>query len=75
MGRSWAEVECISVQEIEITTTGIKAEGRALNGQECLDMAQADGFKTFSAMALWFWQNHHVTPFVGDLIKWRPYAS
>jgi hypothetical protein len=61
---------CSKVQDITINTNGyIHVDGIELDGDECVELAEHDGFPTFRSM-MEFWEGR--LPFRGDIIHWRP---
>jgi hypothetical protein len=56
------------VQDIELTNTELRVDGRALSPAEFLALAQADGFATTTALLAFFADKP--LPFRGQLVHW-----
>ncbi len=67
--RRLGEAICLIVHQITIDQEGINIDGRWLNPWEKLQVANADGFKTFHDMKCFF-NKEHGLPFEGLLYKW-----
>jgi hypothetical protein len=64
----WAPRPIISVQDIELTDSGWRVDGRLLGEAELLELAHADGFATAAELAAFFADKPR--PFVGQLVHW-----
>jgi hypothetical protein len=64
----WKPKPILSIQDIELTTTGLRVDGRLLSSPELLALAQADGF-TSAAELLAFFAGQPL-PFRGQLLHW-----
>lgn len=56
------------VQEIELTATGLRVDGRLLPPVQLLALAQADGFATATELLAYFADKP--LPFQGQLVHW-----
>lgn len=57
-----------SVQDVELTATEVRVDGRLLPAAELLSLAQADGFPTTEALLAYFATKP--LPFHGQLVHW-----
>lgn len=64
----WPSQPVQLVQAIELTTTGLRVDGRPLAPAELLALAQADGFATAEALLAYFADKP--LPFHGQLVHW-----
>lgn len=67
--RLLAEVQCVSVEPIEICPEHIAVNGRALSMAERQHLAQADGFDNLARFYDFFAEQDGL-PFSGVLIRW-----
>jgi hypothetical protein len=67
----WEPRPVISTQNIELTATEVRVDGRLLLPAELLALAQADGFPTTEALFAYFADKP--LPFRGQLVHWTPY--
>jgi hypothetical protein len=56
------------VQDVELTATELRVDGRLLTPTECLALAQADGFATTADLLAFFADKP--LPFRGQLVHW-----
>ena len=64
------EVVCTGVYIVSVELFGYQVNGGEYDSVSPDEFAQADGFKDFGEMALWFGITHGL-PFSGELITWR----
>ena len=64
----WPPQPVQSVQDIELTATGLRVDGRPLAPAELLALARADGFPTAEALLAYFADKP--LPFHGQLVHW-----
>lgn len=64
----WAPLPIRLVQEIELTATELRVDGRLLPPAELLALAQADGFATAAELLAYFADKP--LPFWGQLVHW-----
>lgn len=65
-----APLPVLLVQEIELSTTGLRVDGRLLAPPELLALARADGFATAEALLAFF--AGKTLPLRGQLVHWTP---
>ncbi|MFD1468532.1 hypothetical protein ACFQ48_09880 [Hymenobacter caeli] len=63
----WGPWPIVRVQEVELTATGLRIDGRPLGPAELLVLARADGFATAAALLAFFADQ---MPFHGQLLHW-----
>lgn len=61
--------KCIAVDEIEISTKGIRINDCGLSAHECELLAKRDGFEDGFSEMLSFWDGR--LPFEGHIIHWK----
>jgi hypothetical protein len=66
----WPPLPIVSVQNIELTATELRVDGRSLGPAELLRLAQADGFPNASVLLAYFADKP--LPFCGQLVHWTP---
>ncbi|MVN77950.1 hypothetical protein GO988_16595 [Hymenobacter sp. HMF4947] len=64
----WPPLPILSIQNVELTATSLRVDGRLLGPTEVLALAQADGFAT-TAELLGFFADQP-SPFLGQLVHW-----
>ena len=64
----WAPHPVLLVQQVELTATELRVDGRPLPPAELLLLAQADGFETTSELLAFFADKP--LPFQGQLVHW-----
>ena len=68
--RKLADAVCTETEAVEIDRTDLFLGGRFADAHDREGFAQADGFKSYDAMASWF-AGKSGLPFSGRVIKWR----
>jgi hypothetical protein len=64
----WPPHQVLSVQQIALTATELRVDGRLLPPAELLALAQADGFETANELLAFFADKP--LPFEGQLVHW-----
>ena len=64
----WPPQPIIAVQDIELTATELRVDGRPLGPTELLKLARADGFPTAAALLAYFADKP--LPFRGQFVHW-----
>ena len=64
----WPPLPVLLVQEVELTATDLRVNGRLLPPTELLALAQADGFDTAAGLLAFFADQS--LPFRGQLVHW-----
>jgi hypothetical protein len=64
----WPPLPIVSIQDIELTATELRVDGRLLSAAEFSALAQADGFATTAELLAFF--GDKLLPFRGQLVHW-----